>query len=82
MVITSFIEFVQQVIANHLVAYYNLESFGCFFAMFVILGENCFWPYRLLGLRAEWDSKAINDLRYSLGKEWVGRIHISSVVLP
>jgi hypothetical protein len=53
MVITSFIEFVQEVIANRLVAYCNLESFGCFFAMFVILGENCFWPYRLLGLRAE-----------------------------
>nr|CAH0099301.1 unnamed protein product [Daphnia galeata] len=47
-----------------------LESFGCFFAMFVILGENGFWPYRLLGLRAEWDSKAINDLQDSYGQEW------------
>ena len=43
--------------------------------MFVILGENGFWPYRLLGLRDKWDSKAINDLRDSYGQEWVGWIH-------
>ncbi|XP_057374553.1 sodium/potassium-transporting ATPase subunit alpha-B-like [Daphnia carinata] len=46
------------------------ESFGCFFAMFVILGENGFLPYDLLGIRAQWDSKAINDLRDSYGQEW------------
>jgi hypothetical protein len=40
--------------------------------MFVILGENGFRPYDLLGMRAEWDSKAINDLKDSYGQEWVG----------
>lgn len=47
------------------------EAFGCFFVVLVILAENGFLPYHLLGLRAQWDSKAINDLKDSYGQEWV-----------
>jgi sodium/potassium-transporting ATPase subunit alpha len=32
--------------------------------------ENGFWPSRLFGLRAAWDSKGINDLSDSYGQEW------------
>jgi len=31
---------------------------------------NGFWPSRIIGLRAEWDSRAINDLRDSYFQEW------------
>lgn len=47
------------------------ESFGCFFAVLVVLCQNGFFPGLLFGLRAEWDSKAINDLKDSYGQEWV-----------
>lgn len=48
-----------------------IQGAAGFFAYFVIMGENGFWPNRLLGLRKEWDSKAINDLEDSYNQEWV-----------
>ena len=48
-----------------------IQACGGFFAYFVILAENGFWPSRLLGIRKEWDSKGINDLEDSYGQEWV-----------
>lgn len=47
-----------------------MQAAAGFFAYFVIMGENGFWPSRLLGLRKEWDSKAVNDLEDSYGQEW------------
>jgi len=47
-----------------------IQASAGFFTYFVILSENGFWPSRLLGIREEWDSKAINDLQDSYGQEW------------
>lgn len=48
-----------------------MQSFGAFFTYFVIMAENGFWPSLLIGLRKQWDSKAVNDLLDSYGQEWV-----------
>lgn len=48
-----------------------MQASAGFFTYFVIMGENGFLPIRLLGLRKEWDSKAVNDLEDSYGQEWV-----------
>ena len=53
-----------------------IQGAAGFFAYFVIMGENGFWPNRLLGLRKEWDSKAINDLEDSYKQEWVSLLNI------
>ncbi|GFS93279.1 hypothetical protein NPIL_588871, partial [Nephila pilipes] len=47
-----------------------IQGAAGFFAYFVIMGENGFLPSRLLGVRKEWDSKAINDLEDSYNQEW------------
>merc|ERR1712024_424869 len=47
-----------------------IQASAGFFVYLVILAENGFWPSRLLGLRKEWDSAAINDLEDSYGQEW------------
>ena len=47
-----------------------IEASGAFFAYFVVMAENGFWPSRLLGIRNAWDSSAVNDLRDSYGQEW------------
>ena len=39
-----------------------IQAASGFFTYFVIMAENGFWPGSLLGLRQEWDSRAINDL--------------------
>lgn len=48
-----------------------IEAMGAFFTYFVVMGENGFWWDRLIGLRSEWDSQAINSLEDSYGQEWV-----------
>lgn len=48
-----------------------MQASAGFFVYFVIMGENGFLPVRLLGLRKEWDSRAVNDLEDSYGQEWV-----------
>ena len=48
-----------------------MQAAAGFFTYFVIMSENGFWPERLLGLRKEWDSSAINDLTDSYNQEWV-----------
>lgn len=48
-----------------------IQASAGFFVYFVIMVENGFWVSRLLGLREEWDSKAVNDLQDSYGQEWV-----------
>ena len=47
-----------------------IQASAGFFVYFVIMAENGFWPSRLLGLRKDWDSKAINDLEDNYGQEW------------
>merc|ERR1712227_126373 len=47
-----------------------IQASAGFFVYFVILAENGFLPSRLLGLRREWDSRALNDLEDSYGQEW------------
>ncbi|GIY26917.1 hypothetical protein CDAR_507181 [Caerostris darwini] len=47
-----------------------MQAAAGFFAYFVIMSENGFWPGRLLGLRKEWDSAAVNDLKDSYNQEW------------
>nr|XP_022323941.1 sodium/potassium-transporting ATPase subunit alpha-like [Crassostrea virginica]XP_022324237.1 sodium/potassium-transporting ATPase subunit alpha-like [Crassostrea virginica] len=47
-----------------------IQASSGFFVYFVIMGENGFWMTRLLGLREQWDSQAVNDLQDSYGQEW------------
>ena len=41
------------------------------YAYSVIMAEYGFKSDYLFGLRKDWDSKAVNDLRDSYGQEWV-----------
>ncbi|XP_054160551.1 sodium/potassium-transporting ATPase subunit alpha-like isoform X2 [Oppia nitens] len=47
-----------------------MQAAAGFFTYFVILGENGFLFDTLLGIRKDWDSKAINDVTDSYGQEW------------
>merc|ERR1712241_1463870 len=47
-----------------------IQASAGFFVYLVILAENGFLPSRILGIRKEWDSKAVNDLQDSYGQEW------------
>lgn len=48
-----------------------IQASSGFFAYFYIMAENGFFPWDLLGLRAKWDSRAVNDLEDSYGQQWV-----------
>jgi len=50
-----------------------IQASAGFFTYFVIMAENGFMPLDLLGLRAEWDSNAVNDLQDYYGQQWVSR---------
>lgn len=50
-----------------------IQAAAGFFAYLVIMSENGFWPKRLLGIRREWDSSAVNDLQDSYNQEWTYR---------
>ncbi|KAK2579050.1 hypothetical protein KPH14_002843 [Odynerus spinipes] len=50
-----------------------IQAAAGFFVYFVIMAENGFLPLYLFGIRKQWDSKAINDLRDSYGQEWTYR---------
>ncbi|XP_072745497.1 sodium/potassium-transporting ATPase subunit alpha [Anoplolepis gracilipes] len=47
-----------------------IEACAGFFTYFVVMAEHGFLPTRLLGLRPQWDSEAVNDLEDSFGQEW------------
>ncbi|XP_076366874.1 sodium/potassium-transporting ATPase subunit alpha-like isoform X2 [Tachypleus tridentatus] len=47
-----------------------IQAAAGFFVYIIIMTENGFWPNRLLGIREEWDSKAVNDLKDSYNQEW------------
>jgi len=38
------------------------------------MAENGFMPYKLIGIRREWDSRAVNDLPDSYNQEWVNKL--------
>ncbi|KAH7698831.1 Na/K ATPase [Aphelenchoides avenae] len=47
-----------------------IQASAGFFTYFWIMADNGFLPGRLYQLRAEWDSRAINNLQDSYGQEW------------
>jgi sodium/potassium-transporting ATPase subunit alpha len=47
-----------------------IQAFAGFCTYFVIMAENGFLPWRLIGLRQHWNSASINDLEDSYGQEW------------
>lgn len=51
-----------------------IQAVGGFFMYFVIMAQNGFLPYHLIGIRKQWDSRAVNDLPDSYGQEWVNLI--------
>lgn len=51
-----------------------MQAVGGFFTYFVILAENGFLPFFLLGLRVNWDDPQNNDLEDSYGQQWVCKI--------
>ncbi len=48
-----------------------IQALGGFFTYFVIMAENGFLPQTLLGIRLDWDSRAVNDLEDTYGQQWV-----------
>lgn len=48
-----------------------IQALGGFFTYFVILAENGFLPFHLLGIRETWDDRWINDVEDSYGQQWV-----------
>lgn len=47
-----------------------IEACAGFFSYFVIMAQNGWMPDKLIGIRARWESCAINDLEDSYGQEW------------
>lgn len=47
-----------------------IQAAAGFYSYFCIMGENGFWPSRLIGIRKQWDAKHVNDLEDSYGQEW------------
>ncbi|KAK0397103.1 hypothetical protein QR680_001983 [Steinernema hermaphroditum] len=47
-----------------------MQAVAGFFAYAVIMADNGFLPWDLLGIRDRWDSRAVNDLTDSYGQQW------------
>ncbi|XP_048867199.1 sodium/potassium-transporting ATPase subunit alpha-2 [Brienomyrus brachyistius] len=47
-----------------------LQALAGFFTYFVIMAENGFLPFNLLGLRLGWDDRNNNELEDSYGQQW------------
>jgi len=47
-----------------------IQAIAGFFTYFVIMAENGWMPTYLIGIRALWDNKEVNELRDSYGSEW------------
>jgi hypothetical protein len=45
-----------------------IQAFAGFCTYFVIMAENGFLPWRLLGLRQHWNAASVNDLEDSYGQ--------------
>lgn len=46
------------------------NAFAGFFTYFIIMGENGFLPWNLVGLRERWDAEHVQVIRDSYGQEW------------
>ena len=51
-----------------------IQASAGFFTYFVIMSENGFLAKDLFGVRKQWDSRSVNDLRDSYGQEWVSLV--------
>ncbi|XP_069491883.1 sodium/potassium-transporting ATPase subunit alpha-1-like isoform X1 [Ambystoma mexicanum] len=47
-----------------------IQALGGFFTYFVILAENGFLPWTLLGIRVNWDDRWNNDVEDTYGQQW------------
>ncbi|KAJ0059191.1 hypothetical protein NL108_009129, partial [Boleophthalmus pectinirostris] len=47
-----------------------IQALAGFFTYFVILAENGFLPYSLVGIRIQWDNREVNDLEDTYGQQW------------
>ncbi|XP_078512743.1 sodium/potassium-transporting ATPase subunit alpha-1-like [Lissotriton helveticus] len=47
-----------------------IQALGGFFTYFVILSENGFLPWTLLGIRVKWDDRWVNDVEDTYGQQW------------
>jgi len=47
-----------------------IQASAGFFAYVLIMADNGFLPWDLLGLRERWDSRAVNDVTDSYGQQW------------
>nr|XP_045009510.1 sodium/potassium-transporting ATPase subunit alpha-4 [Jaculus jaculus] len=47
-----------------------IQALAGFFTYFVIMAENGFKPFDLLGVRLHWEDNFLNDLEDSYGQEW------------
>lgn len=53
-----------------------IQTIACFFTFFAIMTEHGFPLTRLLGIRHDWDSKNVEDLKDAYGQEWVCCVNI------
>ena len=56
-----------------------MQALAGFFVYFVIMGENGFLPWTLIGLRADWDNDEV-FVSDSYGQDWVMGMYVSCVV--
>lgn len=56
-----------------------MQALGGFFTYFVIMGENGFLPYRLLGLRRDWDNRNV-FVEDSYGQDWVSNELVATML--
>ncbi|XP_043939292.1 sodium/potassium-transporting ATPase subunit alpha-1-like [Protopterus annectens] len=47
-----------------------IQAVAGFFAYFVVLVQYGFFPFDILGIRVNWEDKALNDLDDSYGQQW------------
>lgn len=59
------------ILLTHLLFAGMIQALAGFFTYFVIMAENGFLPWTLLGVRVNWDHRDVNDLEDSYGQQWV-----------
>lgn len=47
-----------------------IQSLAGFYTYFTILGFHGFYPQDLIGIRSQWESKAVTDITDSFGQQW------------
>ncbi|EHB13669.1 Sodium/potassium-transporting ATPase subunit alpha-4 [Heterocephalus glaber] len=47
-----------------------IQALAGFFTYFVVMAENGFTPFHLLGIRLKWDDQFFNNLEDSYGQQW------------